>query len=106
MLLSLILGLIIGGVSVMFALQNVFPVTVTFLAWEITSSLALLIAISVIAGLIISALISIPGAISNAMTISGLKKEIKRLQDEAATANSRNQQTVIIKDQTQPDVTL
>jgi uncharacterized integral membrane protein len=75
MLLSLILGLVIGGLSVMFALQNIFPVTVTFLAWEITSSLALLIAISIIVGLVISALISIPGAISNAMTISGLRKE-------------------------------
>ena len=103
MILSLILGLILGGLSVMFALQNIFPVTVTFLAWEVTASLALLIAISVIVGLVISMLVSIPGAISNAMTVSSLKKDNKRLQDDLEAARSRNQQTVIIKDETRSD---
>lgn len=82
----------------MFALQNVFPVTVTFLSWQITSSAALIIAVSVLAGLIIGALISIPGAISNALTVSGLKKDIRNLKDDLDAAQMKTQQTLIIKD--------
>jgi uncharacterized integral membrane protein len=99
-MISLVLGLIIGGLSVMFALQNVFPVTVTFLSWQITSSVALIIALSVLAGLIIGALISIPGAISNALTVSGLKKDIRNLRDDLGVAEQKTQQTMIIKDHT------
>lgn len=96
MIVSLILGLVIGALSVLFAFQNVFPVTVTFLSWEITASLALLIGISVLTGLIIGALVSIPGAVANALTISGLKKENKRLQDELALADQKRQEAVVI----------
>ncbi len=96
MILSLILGLVVGGLSVIFALQNVFPVTVTFLSWEITASLALLIAISVLVGLVIAALVSIPGAIANAMTISALRKENKRLNDDLHSVSRSDAQTVIV----------
>ncbi len=87
MILSLIFGLIIGAVSVIFALQNIFPVTVTFLVWELTSSLAVLISLSILVGIVICALLSIPEAIKNSFAISNLKKENKRLTDELATVH-------------------
>ncbi len=82
MLLSLILGLIIGAVSVTFALQNLFPVTVTFLVWELTSSVAIIILLSGLVGAIISVLLTIPGALKSTFAISKLKKENKKLTDE------------------------
>ncbi len=94
MLLSLILGLVIGAVSVIFALQNIFPVTVTFLVWNITASLALLIVLAMFVGIIISSLLSIPGAISNALTISRLKKENKKLADEVEMARQKENNIV------------
>lgn len=81
MIISLILGLIVGAASVIFALQNIFPVTVVFLAWEVTASLAVLIALSILVGIILCALLSIPESISNALEISRLKKENKKLQE-------------------------
>lgn len=104
MILSLLLGLVVGGLSVVFAVQNVFPVTVTFLVWEITASLALIVALSVLAGLLIGALVSIPGAISNAMTVSNLRKENQRLAQERDDAIRERQRTVIIKEPAPPPV--
>ena len=86
MLFSLIFGLIIGAVSVIFALQNIFPVTVTFLAWNLTASLAVIIVVSLFVGVIISSLLSIPGAIRSSLAISKLKKENKKLSDDLAVA--------------------
>lgn len=82
MLLSLIFGLIVGALAVMFALQNIFPVTVTFLTWHVTSSLAVLIALSVLVGIVIFALLSIPESIKNSFAISRLRTENKKLNDQ------------------------
>lgn len=96
MLLSLIFGLIIGAVSVVFALQNIFPVTVTFLAWNVTSSLAVLISLSILVGILICALLSIPEAIKNSFKIAALKKENQKLTEELAMVNRvRNEAPII-----------
>jgi uncharacterized integral membrane protein len=82
MLISLVLGLVMGAVSVIFALQNNFPVTVTFLGSDFTSSLAVITVLSILAGIIITLLFSLPGAIRNSFLISRLKKENKKMFDE------------------------
>lgn len=97
MLISLILGLIIGAISVVFALQNIFPVTVTFMVWELTTSLAVIITLAILIGLIIGLIFSIPEAVKNVFAISHLKKENKRLADELETIRKTNQQTVVIE---------
>lgn len=71
-----------GAVSVIFALQNNFPVTVRFLGSDFTSSLAVITVLSILAGIIITMLFSLPGAIRNAFLISRLKKDNKKLLDE------------------------
>ena len=82
MLLPLISGLIMGALAVIFALQNVFPVTVVFLDWQLTASLALLIVISMFIGVIVTVLFSIPSVVRNSLSIFKLKKENKELSDE------------------------
>lgn len=94
MLLSLIFGLIIGAISVVFALQNIFPVTVTFMVWELTTSLAVIITLAVLIGLIIAIIFSIPEIFRNMFVISNLKKENKKLSDELELVKKANQQIV------------
>lgn len=76
------MGLILGAAGVIFALQNVFPVTVTFLGWEMTASLAVIVILSLILGVLTSILMTVPGAIENYFTISQLKRENKKLIKE------------------------
>lgn len=82
-MISLIFGLIIGALSVVFALQNVFPVTVNFLNWDLTASLALIVSISIFAGFVIGILITAPSSIVKTFAISRLQKENKKLAEES-----------------------
>lgn len=106
MLISLILGLIIGAISVIFALQNIFLVTVTFMAWELTTPLALIIAIAILTGLLIGIIFSIPEFIKNTFVVSNLKKENKKLSDELELAHKKNPQPVEPVETTQVNETV
>ena len=82
MIISLIVGLILGGAAVIFALQNVSTISVTFFAWQIESSLAVIIILAIAIGVIISTLLSLPGAIKKSFQISGLKKHNSKLESD------------------------
>ena len=84
MLLTLILGLLIGATAVVFAFQNIFQVTVTFMTWELTSSLAVIIILALLTGALISTLMTLPGAIKNSFIISKLKRENGKLKEAVA----------------------
>lgn len=60
MIFVLILALILSLISVAFIFQNTNPVVVHFLAWEFEGSLALLLLLTFIFGIIISLMIAIP----------------------------------------------
>jgi uncharacterized integral membrane protein len=83
------LSLLIAIIAVIFALQNTAIATVSFLVWELSSSLALILLIAVFAGVLISFLVSIPQLVRANMKVRGLKKQVADLelkikeQDEA-----------------------
>ncbi len=79
---SLLSGLLLGAISVIFVLQNVFSVTVTFFAWTITAPLAVIISASILMGILAALVVTLPESISNSFTISRLQKENKKLKDE------------------------
>lgn len=81
MLISLVLGLLLGMVAVVFAFQNVAIVTVMFMGYHFQGSLALIILLSVAVGVVISLLISVPGNIKRSFQISRLRKENARFQE-------------------------
>ena len=81
-ILSLIVGIILGAITVVFALQNVVPITVIFLSWQIHGSLALILVLAVLLGAVICALFSIPELIDIRMQLSAAREEIKRLELE------------------------
>lgn len=82
MIISLILGFLLGVAALLFALQNTAVVSLTFLGWQFESSLALLILIAFAVGIIVSLLISIPSAVKDGFRLMSLKKENKRLAEE------------------------
>jgi uncharacterized integral membrane protein len=89
MIIFLIIGILVGAITVIFALQNIVTITVSFLAWQLTGSLALVLILAVIAGLIISTLFALPGIIRNHFQVIALKKQVKKLEDDLIAAKTK-----------------
>ncbi len=82
MIIPLVMGLVLGAMTVIFALQNVTPITVVFMSWRIEGSLALILIITMLAGVAFSLLMSLPGLIKKSFQISGLKKQNRVVKEE------------------------
>ena len=82
MIILFILGLLLGGVAVIFALQNVTLITVTFFQWQITGSLAIILMAAIFAGVVVTLLLLLPGSISNYFQYRRLVKKVERLEEE------------------------
>lgn len=82
MLILFILGLLLGSAAVVFTLQNVGMITVTFFAWQIEGSLAAVLAVVFLTGIVIALLFVIPELVRNHFRVKALKKENKELGDE------------------------
>lgn len=84
MVFSLIIGILLGALSVLFVIQNISVVTVTFLDWQMTGSLALVLLLAIICGIVMTLLVLLPSLIRGDFYLSSIKKEKKRLEDELA----------------------
>jgi len=104
MILSLILGFLLGAGALLFALQNTAVVALSFLGWQFETSLALLILMAFAAGIIVSLLVSIPSAVKDSFRIMSLKKENKKLVDEVNEHRRAGQTVVTVVDDTIPQV--
>ncbi len=85
MILFLLLGAILGALSVLFVLQNIVPITVTFLSWQIEGSLAVVLFLAMMSGVFITLLMLLPGLIRDEYQYSKLKREKKEVEDELHT---------------------
>ena len=84
MIFSLVLGVVIGAVSILFILQNITTVTVSFFAYQLTGSLAVILFLAVIAGMLMSVFILLPSLIRDMIEVSKLKKQNQTLSEELA----------------------
>ena len=82
MMISIIIALAIAIVAVIFALQNVTLVTVSFFTLTLHSSLALVVLIALAAGVLIGFLASLPGLIRGVWTTSSQKRKLGTLEEE------------------------
>ncbi len=73
-----IIGSILGAAVVVFILQNTATLSVMFLSWRFEGSLAIIVILAVLAGMIISWLLAIP----DMLRISDLRTHNKRLQKD------------------------
>jgi lipopolysaccharide assembly protein A len=92
MIIFLIIGLVLGALVVIFALQNITTVTVTFFAWQFEGSLALILVLAVVSGMVICALISLPDAIRRHFQISKLRNNNTQLKDELVNKEAEAQE--------------
>ncbi len=82
MIILFILGLLLGAVSVIFALQNVEVITVNFFSWQLTGSLALILSLAISSGVVVAILLILPESIKNYFRYKKLEKETKNLAEE------------------------
>ena len=82
MIILFILGLLLGGVAVIFALENMTIVTVTFFHSQFTGSLALVLISTLLAGALVTLLLLLPESISSYFRYKKLTSEVERLQEE------------------------
>jgi putative membrane protein len=92
MQIFIIIALIIAVVAVIFALQNLAAVTVTFFFWSFHGSLALVLLLSVAAGVLISLLAGLPGMIRSRWTVASHKKKMVALESERNEHKTRSEE--------------
>jgi len=85
----LIFGLVIAVLAVIFALQNSMTVTISFLKWETTGSLSLVLLITLAIGAVIGLLVLAPSLIKHSFAVSNHRKRIGSLEKELDEKNSR-----------------
>jgi lipopolysaccharide assembly protein A len=73
-----IIGIILGAGVVVFVLQNIAPVSVAFLSYQFEGSLAVIVILAILLGMIISWLLAIP----DLLRLSDLKSHNNKLQKD------------------------
>lgn len=77
-MLNLILAIVLGGIFAYFALQNATPVLISLGGNILTFPLYAVAFLSLLVGIIISALLSFPGWLSSSMALSSKDSQIKK----------------------------
>lgn len=85
MILALILGFILGAVAILFILENNTVVALTFMQWQFETTIALVVILSILVGIILSLLMVLPSAIGSSFRMRRLRKHNERLAHEAET---------------------
>lgn len=89
MLFFAILALILAILAVVFALQNTLQVAVTFLVWKFNGSLALVLIVAVLAGMLISFLAYLPSLLRGHFSARRLRKHAGELEVSLADHKQR-----------------
>jgi uncharacterized membrane protein YciS (DUF1049 family) len=85
LILILLLALLAAIAAMILAFGNPGVITVNFLSWSFSSSLALLVLASFGLGMLLGWLITVPGSIKNSLTLAGNKKKIEGLEKQLAS---------------------
>lgn len=79
-ILALVLGFAIAIVAVIFALQNTATVEVAFFTLHVSGSLALVVLVTLAAGILIGILVMTPSVIKRSISLSSHRKKLKGLE--------------------------
>jgi len=83
------LALLIAIIAVVFALQNTLIVTVSFLFWKFTGSLALVLLLALAVGALISFLASLPALVRGKWSRRNLRKQATKLESSLTEHKQR-----------------
>lgn len=79
-------ALILALLVTVFAVQNNQTITISFLFWSIEGSLALVLMITLVLGIVIGVLLMVPGSVRGRLQIGGLQRSVRSLEQENVTA--------------------
>jgi uncharacterized integral membrane protein len=82
MIILFTIGILLGVISVVFVLQNVDIVTVTFFSWHFNGSLALVLFLTFTVGIFVTILLILPESINNYLKNKKIEKENEKLKEE------------------------
>ncbi len=88
----LIIALLIAIVAVIFALQNTALIMVSFFAWQFEQSLALVLLLTVILGVLIGVLTILPGSIRSKWRLSSQKKKLDALEKSLLAEQTKREE--------------
>lgn len=90
MLILFALALIIAVLACVFALQNAYTITITFLTFKYEASLALILLGTFGMGAVVALLASLPAMIKGKMIVSELRHKIKNLEKTPSPSSLRD----------------
>jgi putative membrane protein len=92
MQIFLVISLLIAIFAIVFALQNTAAVTITFIAWTFHGSLALVLILSVLAGILTGLLAMLPAVVRSRLRVSSHRKESAALKSSLAEHQQKMQE--------------
>jgi uncharacterized integral membrane protein len=99
---SIIFALVLVSATLLFALGNTQVVDVSFVIWKVDGSLALVIFIAFLTGIITAALILVPTIIKKSLRIAKLGKEVRVHESKGKDLNSIKPESK--NDNNRPDI--
>ena len=81
-----VIALILALLVTVFAVQNNQPITISFLFWSINGSLALVLMVTLVLGIVIGVLLMAPGSVRNRLQVGGLQRSLRSLEQEKGAA--------------------
>lgn len=82
-MIALIIGFVLGVAALLFITQNTAIVALTFMQWQFESSIAVLVLLFILVGIVLMALMFLPGAIGDSFRMRRLQKHNDALAREA-----------------------
>jgi uncharacterized integral membrane protein len=94
----LILALVIAILAVIFALQNVAVVSISFFTWSVNVSLAVALLVALGIGVLISILISIPDRVKSGWNVSKKNRKYSSLEEERDSLKQKIDEIIAERD--------
>ncbi len=82
------IALILALLVTVFAVQNNQPITINFLFWSIEGSLALVLMITLVLGIVVGVLLMAPGSIRSRIQVGGLQRAARSMELESDSAEA------------------
>lgn len=89
MQILLILSIAFASCAVLFAVQNDMPITVSFAAWSVHSTLAIVLIVALGAGALIASLLSTPAVVGGQNRLRRLQRRVDALEEDKRALQRR-----------------
>lgn len=99
MLISLVIGFVLGALAIVFALENRAPASLSFFGRQFEASLAIIVLLSLATGILVSILVALPSSIAASVRMMSLRRENRKLAEKVEEVR-REAPTVVVA---QPD---